>query len=150
MSGLDTKGKSRENIVSEISRSLKMLARELGIPVIALSQLSRAVEARSDKMPQLSDLRESGGIEQDADEVIFLMRPEYYHMNNEVQIGDKNYDPVGLTICSVEKNRHGKTKNIALNFKGSCMHFTDHHLDTDKFYSEPHYSPNNLDNDAPF
>jgi len=137
MNGIDVKGKSREQIVSDISRGLKILAKELEMPVIALSQLSREVEKRPDKMPQLSDLRESGAIEQDADEVLFLMRPEFYGMMESVTIGGKEYDPLGLTILSVAKNRHGSVKNTALNFKGSCMHFTDHHLDTDNFYSQP-------------
>lgn len=126
MKGIDTKNKSRENIVSDISRSLKELAKELEIPVIALSQLSREVEKRPDKMPQLSDLRESGGIEQDADEVLFLMRPEYYNMVDAVQIGNTDYHVSGLCILSTAKNRHGSTKNTALSFKGQCMHFTDH------------------------
>lgn len=130
MNGIDTKGKNREQIVSDISRGLKILAKELDMPVIALSQLSRKVEERTDKMPQLSDLRESGAIEQDADEVIFLMRPEFYGMMQSVEIGGKEYDPKGLTILSTAKNRHGSVKNTALNFKGSCMHFTDHWLDT--------------------
>jgi replicative DNA helicase len=137
MEGIDTKGKSREQVVSDISRGLKLLAKELQMPVIALSQLSREVEKRPSKMPQLSDLRESGAIEQDADEVIFLMRPEFYGMLESVQIGNKEYDPQGLTILSTAKNRHGETKNTALSFKGSCMHFTDHHLDTDKLYNSP-------------
>lgn len=145
MNGIDVNGKSREQVVSDISRGLKILAKELEMPVIALSQLSREVEKRSDKMPQLSDLRESGAIEQDADEVLFLMRPEFYGMMSSVQIGDKEYDPVGLTILSVAKNRHGSVKNKALNFKGSCMHFTDHHLDTDNFHFSP--PPNNWHND---
>jgi len=125
MKGLDTKNKSRENIVSDISRSLKEIAKELEIPVIALSQLSREVEKRPDKIPQLSDLRESGGIEQDADEVIFLMRPEYYYMTEPVHIGDKEYPVNNLCIVNTAKNRHGSTKNTPLNFKGHCMHFTD-------------------------
>lgn len=153
MKGVDEKGKSRENIVSEISRSLKELAKELEIPVIALSQLSREVEKRSDKMPQLSDLRESGGIEQDADEVIFLMRPEYYGMTNSVQIGDKEYDPLSLAIVSIAKNRHGATKNVALNFKGQCMHFTDHHMDSDnRFKHTPSFNqfPKEMGDDLPF
>lgn len=136
MNGIDTKGKNREQVVSDISRGLKILAKELEMPVIALSQLSREVEKRNDKMPQLSDLRESGAIEQDADEVLFLMRPEFYGMRESVEIGGKEYDPIGLTILSTAKNRHGSTKNTALNFKGQCMHFTDHHLDTDSFYTK--------------
>jgi len=130
MNGIDVKGKSREQIVSDISRGLKLLTKELEMPVIALSQLSREVEKRPNKMPQLSDLRESGAIEQDADEVMFLMRPEFYGMEESVGIGGKEYDPKGLCILGTAKNRHGETKNTALNFKGSCMHFTDHHLDS--------------------
>lgn len=116
---------NREQEIAEISRGLKCLAKELEIPVIALSQLSREVEKRPTKMPQLSDLRESGAIEQDADEVIFLMRPEYYKMTESVNIGGKEFSVNGLTIVSVEKNRHGPTKNIAISFRGSTMHFYD-------------------------
>lgn len=125
MSGVDERGKSRENIISEISRGLKAIAKELNITVIALSQLSREVEKRPDKMPQLSDLRESGSIEQDADEVIFLMRPEYYEMIGGVEIGGVEYDPKGLVICKIAKNRHGNTKGIPLYFNAPCMTFTD-------------------------
>jgi len=125
MSGIETKGKSREQVVSDISRGLKCIAKELEIPVIAISQLSRAVESRPDKMPQLSDLRESGAIEQDADSVLFLMRPEYYGMTEPIQIGDKEYPTQGLAICTIAKNRHGSTKNVALEFKGATMHFRD-------------------------
>lgn len=125
MDGVDVKNKQREQVVSEISRALKCLAKELQIPVIALSQLSREVEKRTDKMPQLSDLRESGAIEQDADEVIFLMRPEYYKMSEDVSLGGVEY-PVGdLCIATVAKNRHGSTKNIAISFRGPTMHFYD-------------------------
>jgi len=125
MHGIDSKNKSREQEVSEISRGLKCLAKELSIPVIALSQLSREVEKRPDKMPQLSDLRESGAIEQDADGVLFLMRPEYYKMTEDVQIRGKEYSVNGLCIGSVAKNRHGSTCNIALSFRGETMHFYD-------------------------
>jgi replicative DNA helicase len=127
MKGVDTKGKNREQEISEISRGLKELAKELEIPVIALSQLSREVEKRGDKMPQLSDLRESGSIEQDADEVIFLMRPEYYNMMESVDIGGREYDPLGLVIANIAKNRHGETKNVPLQFTGYSMKFSDHH-----------------------
>jgi len=126
MTGLtDNKNANREQIVSEISRALKCLAKELQIPVIALSQLSRAVEARTDKMPQLSDLRESGAIEQDADNVVFLMRPEYYGMTESVEIAKKEYPVQGLTIMKVAKNRHGETCNLAAFFNGPTMHFYD-------------------------
>lgn len=151
MNGIDTKGKSREQIVSDISRGLKLLAKELEMPVIALSQLSRKVEERTDKMPQLSDLRESGAIEQDADEVMFLMRPEFYGMLNSVEIGGREYDPIGLTILSTAKNRHGSTKNTALNFRGVCMHFTDHPNDTNRFFPiEPVINNLPYKDDTPF
>lgn len=125
MSGVDERGRSRENIISEISRGLKVIAKELHITVIALSQLSREVEKRPDKMPQLSDLRESGSIEQDADEVIFLMRPEYYEMTELVEIGGHEYNPQGLVIAKIAKNRHGGTRAIPVYFQAPCMRFTD-------------------------
>ena len=128
MSGVDSKGKNREQIVSDISRGLKCIAKELEIPVIALSQLSRAVESRPDKMPQLSDLRESGAIEQDADSVLFLMRPEYYNMIEPIMLKDKEYPVQGLAICSIAKNRHGSTKNIPMEFIGNTMKFKTHYL----------------------
>ncbi len=133
MSGIEAKGKNREQVVSEISRGLKVIAKELEIPVIALSQLSREVEKRPDKMPQLSDLRESGAIEQDADTVIFLMRPEYYKMTEDVQIGGTNYSVSNLCIASIEKNRHGKPRTIALHFIGPQMFFTD--IPDDNFFT---------------
>lgn len=125
MEGIDVKNKSREQVVSEISRGLKCLAKELQIPVIALSQLSREVEKRPNKMPQLSDLRESGAIEQDADEVLFLMRPEYYGMTEAVEIKGVEFSVNGLCIGSIEKNRHGPTTHIPLSFYGPTMHFID-------------------------
>jgi replicative DNA helicase len=128
MSGVDSKGKNREQIVSDISRGLKCLAKELEIPVIALSQLSRAVESRPDKMPQLSDLRESGAIEQDADSVLFLMRPEYYGMTEPIDINGIEYPVQKLSICTIAKNRHGSTKNIAMEFTGGTMQFKNHAL----------------------
>ena len=122
MTGIN-RNQNREQEIAEISRGLKCLAKELEIPVIALSQLSREVEKRPDKMPQLSDLRESGAIEQDADNVLFLMRPEYYKMTEDVNISGTEYSVNGLCIGSIAKNRHGPTKNIALSFTGSTMHF---------------------------
>jgi len=133
MSGVDAKGKNREQIVSDITRGLKCIAKELEIPVIALSQLSREVEKRPDRMPQLSDLRESGAIEQDADSVMFLMRPEYYGMIEPISIGGKEFPTQKLAICSIAKNRHASTKNIALEFTGSTMQFKNHELNDDKF-----------------
>ena len=125
MQGMEKSGRNRENDISEISRGLKMLAKELQMPVVALSQLSRQVEQRSDKMPNLSDLRESGAIEQDADIVVFLMRPEAYDMTTTHFIGGKEYSYIGLAIGKIAKNRHGSLKNIALQFTGRKMQFSD-------------------------
>ncbi len=112
-------GKNNDNrvvVVGEISRSLKIMAKELNVPVICLSQLSRAVESRTDKRPILSDLRESGAIEQDADSVMFLYRDEYYNENSE----DK-----GIAECIVAKNRHGETGTVKLQWIGQYQAFAD-------------------------
>lgn len=124
MSGVDRKG-NRESEIAEISRGCKIIAKELGIPVIALSQLSRAVESRPDKMPQLSDLRESGGIEQDADSVIFLMRPETYNIM-EVEIEGQTMPSTGCCVVKVAKNRHGTLKKIPMKFIGEQMKFEEY------------------------
>jgi replicative DNA helicase len=124
MSGVDRKG-NRESEIAEISRGCKILAKELDIPVIALSQLSRAVENRPDKLPQLSDLRESGGIEQDADSVIFLMRPETYNIP-EIEISGNTIPSNGLCVVKIAKNRHGSLKNIPFRFIGELMAFEEY------------------------
>jgi replicative DNA helicase len=98
---------NRQQEISEISRSLKALARELHVPVIAISQLSRAVEARTDHRPQLSDLRESGAIEQDADVVVLILREEYYNPNSENQ---------GMAEIMIAKQRNGPVGNLKLAF----------------------------------
>jgi len=126
MSGQGKSNQNREQEVSLISRSLKALAKELEVPIIALSQLSRKVEERADKLPMLSDLRESGSIEQDSDIVIMLMRPSYYEMTEPVEIDGKEYDPSSLVIVKVEKNRHGPTKNLAVRFIGETTTFEDY------------------------
>ncbi|QQR54450.1 replicative DNA helicase [Candidatus Peregrinibacteria bacterium] len=107
---------NRVQEISEISRSLKQLARELHIPIMALSQLSRAVEARPVKIPQLSDLRESGAIEQDADVVMMMYREDYYEEDTERQ---------GITDIYVRKHRHGMVGRAELMFRKEQMKFYD-------------------------
>ena len=115
-------GGNREQEIASISRALKKIAKELSIPVIALSQLSRAVETRGgDKRPQLSDLRESGAIEQDADMVMFLYRPEYYGITEDE--GGASTAGVGEVI--IAKHRNGSLENIKLRFIGRYTKFTD-------------------------
>ena len=108
---------SRQQEISDISRSLKGLARELDVPIIALSQLSRAVESRIDKRPMLSDLRESGAIEQDADIVAFLYREEYYIPDTENK---------GITELIIGKHRNGATGTVKLNFLSEFTKFTNY------------------------
>ena len=100
-------GESRQQVVSDISRALKIMAKELNVPVICLSQLSRANEKREDKRPRLSDLRESGAIEQDADIVMFIYRDDYYNQDTE------NHN---LAECIVAKNRHGELATVPLQW----------------------------------
>jgi replicative DNA helicase len=107
------KSESREREISHISRSLKSLAKELNIPVIALAQLNRAVETRNDKRPQLSDLRESGSIEQDADVVLFLNRPEYYGIRTFQEDGSSTE---GIAEVIIGKQRNGPTGDLKLAF----------------------------------
>ena len=114
--GNNRKGGSREQEISEISRSLKILAKELNVPVIALSQLSRAVEQRPEHRPMLSDLRESGAIEQDADIVTFLYRDDYYNPDTE----RKN-----IAEVIVAKHRAGSTGTVELLWLGNYTKFAN-------------------------
>lgn len=115
-------GGNRQEEISIISRSLKVLAKELSIPVIALSQLSRAVETRGgDKRPQLSDLRESGAIEQDADMVMFIYRPEYY----DITVDENGNSLLGIGEIIVAKHRNGALKNVPLRFVANQAKFED-------------------------
>jgi replicative DNA helicase len=109
---------NRVQEISEISRSLKALGRELRVPIIALSQLSRAVELRNPKIPQLSDLRESGAIEQDADVVMMLYRKDYYEEN-------LTEDEIGVTEVFIRKHRNGPTGKADLRFDKTQMRFYD-------------------------
>ena len=106
-SGNNRGGENRQQVVSDMSRMLKIMAKELNVPVICLSQLSRANEKRDDKRPMLSDLRESGAIEQDADIVLFLYRDDYYNEDPEKR---------NIAECIVAKNRHGETGKVELRW----------------------------------
>jgi replicative DNA helicase len=119
--------------VTEITTGLKALAKELSVPILALSQLSRQVESRDDKRPQLSDLRESGSIEQDADVVLFVFREEYYLKNKEPRAGtDEHFkwqtdmEAVhGKAELIIGKQRHGPTGTVQLQFKADVTRFSD-------------------------
>ena len=130
---VSNKGDNRVQEVSEITQGLKALAKELKVPVLALSQLSRAVESRDDKKPQLSDLRESGSIEQDADVVMFVYREAYYLENKQPKLGSiehaewqsKMNDVNGLADIILGKQRHGPTGVVKVEFEGIYTKFKD-------------------------
>lgn len=134
---------SRQQEISNISRGLKAIAKDLDVPVLALSQLSRAVENRADKMPLLSDLRDSGAIEQDADVVIFMYRPEYYRVKN-VPSTNRDGTPIvgadgspvmkdsaGVAYAHIAKQRNGPTGDVELNWNKETMRFSDAGLPVD-------------------
>ena len=113
--GKSSGGENRQQMVSDMSRMLKIMAKELNVPVICLSQLSRANEKRDDKRPMLSDLRESGAIEQDADIVLFLYRDDYYNEDSEKH---------NIAECIVAKNRHGETGKVELRWMPEYTQFS--------------------------
>jgi len=129
----NNRGDNRVQEVSEITQGLKALAKELKVPVLALSQLSRAVESRDDKKPLLSDLRESGSIEQDADVVMFVYREAYYLENKQPKLGSiehaewqsKMNDVNGLADIILGKQRHGPTGTVKVEFEGIYTKFKD-------------------------
>jgi replicative DNA helicase len=133
LQGSSKRSDNRVQELTEITTSLKALAKELNIPVIALSQLSRQVENRDDKRPQLSDLRESGSIEQDADVVMFVFREEYYLQSKEPKLGTPEYEKWQLEMQLVHgkaeviigKQRHGPTGTVKLQFEGQFTRFSD-------------------------
>jgi replicative DNA helicase len=123
----DSRTENKVQEISEISRSLKALARELDAPVMALSQLSRAVETRTPHIPLLSDLRESGSIEQDADVVMFIYREDVYYKREdwERQFPEKQY-PEGLAAIKIAKHRHGPTEDRVLRFRPNIVKFENY------------------------
>jgi replicative DNA helicase len=134
MSAKDGKGYgNREQEISTISRSIKEIAKELNVPIIALAQLSRAVESRSDKRPLLSDLRESGAIEQDADIVSFIYRPETYGLTTS----DSGNSTQGMAEIIIAKHRNGQTGKVNLRFVPEFARFENLHDSTELELSKP-------------
>src|SRR5207237_4783716 len=133
LQGSGKRSDNRVQEVTEITTSLKALAKELNVPIIALSQLSRQVENREDKRPQLADLRESGSVEQDADVVIFVYREEYYLANKEPRRGTAEHATwqldmdraLGKAEIIIGKQRHGPTGMVEVQFEGQFTRFSD-------------------------
>lgn len=125
-SNVNFKNINRDQEMGEVSSTLKAIAKELGITVVCLSSLNREVEKRSDKIPQLSDIRESGNIESDADQVLFLMRPEYYGLTGNFLVDNQEYPVDGLAVGSLAKNRHGSVGEFPMRFENKIMRFSDY------------------------
>lgn len=121
MSGMSD-GENREGQISSITRGLKQIAKDFDVPIIALSQLSREVEKRANKRPVLSDLRESGAIEQDADAVLFIFRPDYYDLSDN----PKGEDLRGLAKVIIAKHRHSELKDVKMRFTAKYVRFEDY------------------------
>jgi replicative DNA helicase len=128
INSVNPKETNRVNIIGEISRGLKLLAKELQIPVVALSQLSRRVDERSDKMPLMSDLRESGSVEQDADVIWMMLRPEYYfEPTATTKVGSAELPNQDLCLIDQVKMRSGSTGIVPLRFDAPLMKLKDYH-----------------------
>ena len=133
LSGSKSRSDNRVQEITEITTGLKALAKELAVPVLALSQLSRQVESRDDKRPLLSDLRESGSIEQDADVVMFVFREEYYLQSREPKVGTEEHltwqsamdDVHGKAEVIIGKQRHGPTGTVKMAFEPQFTRFSD-------------------------
>ena len=133
MSGSAKNSGNRVQEITEITTGLKALAKELHVPIIALSQLSRQVESRDVKRPMMSDLRESGSIEQDADVILFVYREEYYLSKTEPEVGSPEYATWeakheaarGKAEVIIAKQRHGPTGTANLHFQGEFTRFSD-------------------------
>ena len=131
--GSSSRSDNRVQEISEITQGLKAIAKELNIPVIALSQLSRAVEQREDKRPQLSDLRESGSIEQDSDIVMFIFREQYYTERKRPKEGSKEHEKwvMDMSDCHskaeviIAKQRHGPIGNVTIRFDADTTKFSN-------------------------
>ena len=131
LSGSRSRSENRVQELTEITTGLKALAKELNVPILALSQLSRQVESRDDKRPQLSDLRESGSIEQDADVVLFVFREEYYLANKKPREGTEEFlnweremeRAHGRAELIIGKQRHGPTGTVELSFEAEVTRF---------------------------
>ncbi len=144
--GTDSRG-SREQEVSMISRSLKAIAKELDVPIIALSQLNRSVESREGKRPQLSDLRESGAIEQDADIVTFIHRPEYFGITED----ESGNSLIGVAELIISKHRNGAIGDVHLSFRKELAKFSDleSEIDNHAMLGEQTFS-SKMNDDEPF